>query len=186
MKKDELFPNSPASPVAKKEDPAAFVAAAKASDTTKPKKEDAVVAPKKEDPAAFVAAAKASEAKPEAPSGPVNLSPEETEIRDWINVVLKDKVFLDTVETKNALQDGQILCKVANTLRKDNKPIKINAGKFAASHTENVNNYLKTALEVFKIPNSNSFKAEDLTKGANMEKVMKHLQVLKKLFEGKV
>jgi hypothetical protein len=55
-------------------------------------------------------------------------------LREWIESKINNKIFQDGQDTRQALQDGVALCQLANALRKDQQRIKINAGKFSASH----------------------------------------------------
>jgi len=118
---------------------------------------------------------------PVTPTASAKASPEEAEVRKWIETTLKDNaVFQVTADLKSALKDGIVLCRLANKLRTDKKEIKINMGKFGASQLENINNYLKCVSEVFKVPATQSFTPNDLYEGQNIDKVLKHLLALKK------
>ena len=71
--------------------------------------------------------------------------------------------------------------RLANSLRKDGKVIKINPSKFAVAHSENLNSFLKCLSETFKLSQANIFQSADLYENKNMAKVLSTLTELQKV-----
>jgi hypothetical protein len=65
-------------------------------------------------------------------------------------------------------------------LRKDGEKIKINEGRFTASHMENLTNYLKFTEKMLGSKGMDMFKISDLVDGQNMTAVINHILAIKR------
>ncbi|KAJ3012329.1 Calponin-3 [Thoreauomyces humboldtii] len=100
---------------------------------------------------------------------------DEKDIRKWIFETLGEKD--PSGELALVLKDGQILCRLMNTLRPAT-PIKINTGKFKFAAIENVNAYLRQAEQAFATPRM--FEPAELQDG-DCQRELVLLQVLEHL-----
>jgi len=95
----------------------------------------------------------------------------ENDVRFWIEAVTGEQFKSD--DFQESLQDGTLLCKLANTIKPGSIP-KINTSSLAFMKMENIGYFLKAA-EGMGLKRHDSFQTVDLFEGKNIPQVIQTL-----------
>ncbi|TMW43747.1 hypothetical protein DOY81_011173 [Sarcophaga bullata] len=93
------------------------------------------------------------------------------EAQEWIETIMGEK-FPAGVEYEEHLKDGQVLCKLINTLS-PNAVAKINSSGGQFKMMENINNFQK-ALKEYGVPDIDVFQTVDLWEKKDIAQCYKH------------
>jgi len=105
---------------------------------------------------------------------------QEAQCRAWIEEVLGEKLSNSELGMHNfqqCLRDGQILCKLLNTLNGEPLIKKINQQKMAFKQMENIEQFIK-GCKVFGLKDGDIFQTADLYECQNMSQVIVALYAL--------
>jgi len=99
---------------------------------------------------------------------------QEVQCRAWIEEVLDEKLSDQEVGMHNfqhCLKDGQVLCKLLNTLNGEALIKKINSQKMAFKQMENIEQFIK-GCKTFGLKDGDIFQTADLYECQNMSQVI--------------
>ncbi|XP_063695106.1 myophilin-like isoform X3 [Bolinopsis microptera] len=102
---------------------------------------------------------------------------QEAQCRAWIEEVLGEKLSNSELGMHNfqqCLRDGQILCKLLNTLNGEPLVKKINQQKMAFKQMENIEQFIK-GCKIFGLKDGDIFQTADLYECQNMSQVLANI-----------